>query len=257
MRASDRSRHRGIARLARGVIGVTVLSAAFFTTGCGNGDVADTSRTPKSSSTYIPPDELPDHGNLKLRVRWRTDGIIDLNSPIATFLRAVFESDQLAWMASDVDAAFPGYPRANRSTETYAGEKPFFVTSDRRAKIIRDGPIATDTRVAEICWGGRSQYNPREFPPMISESSPPIPEERYLFKTAITYRTDGREPPADQRGNAARPSDNVFGDWYFTGYTMTSYVDDPTGPDPSIECGNMGDLTEPGPSFPGWPTRGV
>ncbi|GAA1479770.1 hypothetical protein GCM10009624_02100 [Gordonia sinesedis] len=108
--------------------------------------------------------------------------------------------------------------------------------------------------MARICYQGRSHLGGTPGEWLLSSSKPPVAAELDPAMVVVSFYKDGSEPPAMQRGPAARPTANVFGGWYMTEYRESWPKGDPTAPNPRAECGDMGDLTAPGPSYPGWPT---
>lgn len=244
--------HRDNAGRLRSLAGLGICSALLLV-GCDGGAANQLSHDEANISAET---SMSTYENLQMRVRW-SEGAESLASSEATFLRAVFESDAIATLEGSAAAAFPGYAPALADRDTISryessGSPSRRHTIDYRAKIAGIDETAGRSAAAVVCSAGRNAFADSEFPPMISASDPPIGTEANPGVMKVFFERGEVAPPEGQRGDATVPGANVFGDWKVIQIQRVWAIDDPERPDPSQICGDMGDLTEPGNSRPGW-----
>ncbi|MCF3936982.1 hypothetical protein L1892_01115 [Gordonia sp. GW1C4-4] len=229
------------------------ICSALLLVGCGGGT---SNQLANDDASVSPETSTPAYENLQMRVRW-SEGAESLATSEATFLRAVFESDAIATVEGSLAAAFPGYADALADPDTISryessGSPSRNHTIDYRAKIAGIDETAGRTAVALVCSAGRNAFADGEFPPMISASDPPKGTEANPGVMKVFFERGEVAPPEGQRGDATVPGANVFGDWKVTEIQRVWASDAPDRPDPRLICGDLGDLTEPGSSRPGW-----
>ncbi|MCZ0914597.1 hypothetical protein O0V02_19580 [Gordonia amicalis] len=197
---------------------------------------------------------------LQWRARWRDDSSIDLLSPMGTFVRGVIEADSLAVFDWDVEGEFPGVKRAVQTRKLWepAWGAEFYNTSDHIFKIASVREAGGDAVTAIVCSIGQGKNDEASFPPLFDSDNRPTSTDRGISIVRLTINTEGEKPPEERPGDRLFPGYDVFGDWWVSEYKNAWAPNVPGEPKPDTAvCGDMGDLTAPGPSYPGWSGSGV
>lgn len=194
---------------------------------------------------------------LQWRMRWRDDSVVDLDSSLGTFVRAVTESHLLVLFDWDVEGEFPGVREAVPIPDILdpAPSNDPYNTADKILRIASVRPLSGDQTVVEVCDLGRASSSETSFPPYFSADFPPQGAFGRVGMVSLTIESGGTAPPGSEAGDSLFPGFNVFGDWRVLALDAGGRPGEPS-PDVSI-CGDMGDLTAPGPSYPGWSGAGV
>ncbi|MGC5249657.1 hypothetical protein ACPXB3_22365 [Gordonia sp. DT219] len=150
----------------------------------------------------------------------------------ATFIRAVSESDGIAWLsAAHASVGYPGYVHARqlhplkfepRKDPNFA--RPLAQSSHFIGGFHSDGNTATAT----IC-----------------ETGPGWSGE------VLTYRRTGAPPPANQHGPHWYPIHNVFGDWQVVNDTDPDFDQPPSLAVRQCAAAHIPEQTN-APNSPGW-----
>lgn len=251
---------REILRLVRPVS--VLLSVICLSTGCAVSGSSAPSSTAGSTDAVqsASPSEARALQGLQWRSRWRDDSRVELSAPAGTFIRAVIEAHALAIFDWDVEDEFPGVKRAVPTRDSWepAWGAEFYNTSDHMNKIADVRRVADDTVIALVCSTGQAKNDESEFPPFFDASNRPDRIDRGISVVRLTVHTRGESPPEERRGDRLFPGYDVFGDWWVSEYKDTWAPNVPGEPKPDVGiCGDMGDLTAPGPSYPGWSGAGV
>lgn len=244
-------------------VGVAFTTSVGVLAGCGQAiDTSPRGEVAGSSGAHVvvsPSQERADSG-LQWRMRWREDGAVDLSSPTATFIRAAMEAYYLVLFDWDPEEEFPGLKEAapvwwNRDI---APSNSPFNTADVVLKIASVQKVGADHASALICHSGKTASSESEFPGYFDPANPPDVIQRGVKVVRLAFERTGTAPPDGLAGDRLFPGSNVFGDWRLTEFksTWAPNVPGEAAPDRST-CGDMGDLTAPGPSYPGWPDAGV
>lgn len=251
--------------------GAVVLAILGLVTACGDTGESPVSSDPasdrsSSASRSLSPSEASAAERLQWRVRWREDGFVDLSSHTGTFIRGIIEAETLHFFDWDVEGKYPGIKDAIPHREDWL--PPFgdndYQTVDEINKIASVRDLGDNIKVALVCTSGKWDGDESGFPPLFDGENAPGARDRFVAVERLTFHTEGDLPPEARPGGDLFPKYDVFGDWWVSEHT-TSWAPksgpDPWGPrepmpDPSI-CGDMGDLTAPGPSYPGWSGAGV
>lgn len=173
-------------------------------------------------SPEAPSPPLPHEDKLQYTFRWIANPSLDLMSPEGTFVRAISESYDNANYADGrgrvalAEKGYPGFEHAENnvwdSADIGGATNPQVGTDYREVvDFRRDG--ARYTAIVCSYWGGTASkqsdgtYIGRGFAPVGSAYA-------YTFGPDTSLAPDQQHlPPAQQRGPARRPSDNVFGTW--------------------------------------------
>ncbi|GAC51757.1 hypothetical protein GOAMI_03_01430 [Gordonia amicalis NBRC 100051 = JCM 11271] len=250
------------------VIAVALLCLGLVTA-CSDIDASSSSgssgNTASGSVRSMSPSEARAADRLQWRMRWREDGAVDLSSPTGTFIRGVIEGETLLLFDWDVDGEFPGIKDAIPGRKDWMpplGSNDY-QTVDEIYKIADVRDLGDNSAVALVCTSGQVSTDEAGFPPYFDSENVPDARDRFVAVYRLTFHREGESPPESRSGPRLFPGYDVFGDWWVSEYT-DSWAP-PSGPDewgrepmpdPTI-CGDMGDLTAPGPSYPGWSGSGV
>lgn len=198
--------------------GAAVIAALllFVGTACSPPDETptETSSGSASQSSYTTEDRP---------IRWVDSGILDLNSPDGTFIRAVAETNYLLLATHDYRIVPTGYIQA---TSIRPIEEIY--DNDRKPRIPAGVVYLTAIPFPQ------SLNNPRK------TDSPPATDEvgraaicysvnplRYEFEpqSIFIYKRSGHAPPPNQFGPRNQPTVNVFGDWTLQDYGVPTRED--------------------------------
>ncbi|SKR94603.1 Uncharacterised protein [Mycobacteroides abscessus subsp. bolletii] len=221
------------------------------------------------------PDKVPKPDeNTQTTTRWVENPAVDLMSPEGTFIRAAVESLGAAWgmhghTGQDAikEGGYPGFDRAFNNAakvDDFGSAEP-----DLNPRV----GTGYNTVISVTAQGGRSTA-------VVCADSRQMAARRddgryamnYLANAVagltITFGPDPKitgdqqhSPPANQRGIAKRPSDNVFGTWVLFDYRV-SYTPDPKcrtfAPDAPKDTDSdlRADAPPTLPPEPGWPEGG-
>ena len=250
---------------------ITILVSIIMVTACGS-DASAPTRSPATTSST--PAESPVH----FTVQWVDNGVVDLMSPEATFVRAFVESQQRAGfthghgMAAIEAGGFAGFAHAfNAATNPdwvggvaadvgspLLGTMVFEIVDFRRDDnhyhvIYCDNRSMIGFKIGEQYSGARAE-------PLTSA-------REFTFGPDPALQPDQqRAPSKDQKGPARAPVDNVFGTWVAT--PDSENMDDATAREWYPKCHKWAPGTPAGwprddkprptppptlPPSPGWP----
>lgn len=184
-----------------------------------------------------PPQEPPPSADkFQVNVRWIPNPSVDLMSPEGTFIRATTESWHEVWSAygRGMDAirerGYPGFEHAYNHAYDKAGSTP----SDFWTNQIGDAPrnsdglaVGTsysevvslrrdgDRFIADVCTYTSQTAGKLKDGKFESRSSPDFGSaDSFAFGPDPKLSAqEQHSPPANQKGAARRPTDNVFGTW--------------------------------------------
>ncbi len=250
--------------MRRADVAAIVVLCLGLVTACGDIDRSPSSgsagSTTSSSVRTASPSEARAADRLQWRTRWLENGAVDLSSPTGTFIRGVIEGEALLLFDWNVDGEFPGIKDAIPGRKDWMPPlgSSDYQTVDEIHKIADVRDIGDNSAVALVCTSGKVSSDPASFPPYFDSKNIPDAHNRFVAVDRLTFHREGESPPESRPGPKLFPGYDVFGDWWISEYkdswAPTSGQDEwgrEPMPDPSI-CGDMGDLTAPGPSYPGW-----
>lgn len=245
---------------------MSLLLVALVCANCGGPGNGDTTSATSGADRGrdLPP-------GFDVTFRWTADDQFDPLSAEGTFVRAYVESFVIANSGQSMSWAFPGFLEASPqgiekevlevssevATNQLIGTSVFSALSRKNRGQL--------TRVVLCEFGFKSSLD------YTSHGSFWRTYPRYSWATVIEFTRSGKEPPARQRGDARRPSDNVFGDWKVTDFEYLAVGKEyypemegcdakprPAGVPPEEELRGTGPTPRPPePPTPGWPANGL
>lgn len=250
-------------RVLRGL--VLLLVAAV----CANCGVSGTVDTASETSRADRPPGLPP--GFDVTFRWVADDVFDPLSAEGTFVRAYVESFLIANSGESMAWAFPGFLEA--SPQGIENEVLEVSSQAATNKLVGTSVFSALNRVDEgqltrivLCeFGFKSSLD------YTSHGSFWRTYPRYSWTTVIEFSRSGKAPPAVQRGDARRPSADVFGDWKVADFEYLAVGDEyhpdmagcnakprPAGVPPEAELRGIEPTPRPPePPSPGWPANGL
>jgi len=205
------------------------LASIVVIAGCSSGTAAPTRSPATTSATADSP--------IQFTVQWVDNGVLDLMSPEATFLRAFVESEERAILThghgmSAIEAGgFPGFARAFNNV----------IDPDRVGGAAADGRPHLGTVVYEVIDirrdGDRYHVVYCDYESLtavkLGDQYSGLGSEPFASANQLTFGPDPaltpeqqRAPSKDQKGPAQVPVDNVFGTWVAT--PGSEYMDEAT-----------------------------
>ncbi|MFC9982555.1 hypothetical protein [Gordonia sp. NPDC127522] len=157
----------------------------------------------------------------------------------------------------DIEGEYPGVREAVPIPDILdpAPSSDPYHTADKILRIASVQQLGGGQMVIDVCTVGRASSSEVSFPPYFSSDFRPEGPFGRVTVVSVTVQREGTAPPESKPGDSLFPGDNVFGDW--KALEIEAGLRPGEQPlDPSI-CGDMGDLTAPGPSYPGWSGAGV